>query len=226
MDNDFLNKLNFELPNIVEDTINDLRVYTKDNNIFLDIGEVRWMVLTKQNKQEVFQFYSHYKLAKGHCICTGLGFAIRENWLLTKSDVSKITVLEKNKNLIDYHKKHNSKIIDNLEVINIDAFNYYGSCDTLLLDHYEGGLEFETDFLYATKLICENIKHNTLWFWPLEMLLSCHYKNYLGLNLTKIYNGYKKFFKLKTLPSLNENELFEFCKVFYVGKFLECNFKS
>ena len=50
------------------------------------------------------QFYSHYNLAYGHVVCTGLGFGTREKWLSTKPEVTKITVIEANKQIIDYHR--------------------------------------------------------------------------------------------------------------------------
>ena len=51
-----------------------------------------------------------------------------------------------------------------------------------------------------------------------------HYKNYIGLSLLEIYNNIKKFFELKTLPNLTEEELFEFCKIYYMGDFNKCDF--
>ena len=57
---------------------------------------VQWMVLDERHGS-ASQFYSHYKLAKGHVICTGLGFGTREQWLASKPEVTKITVLESSK---------------------------------------------------------------------------------------------------------------------------------
>ena len=38
------------------------------------------ILLQAQLHDEAYELYSHYDLAKGHCICTGLGFGVRENW--------------------------------------------------------------------------------------------------------------------------------------------------
>ena len=66
---------------------------------------------------------------------------------MTKKEVSKVTVLEKNKEVIDYHKFINPKLFDDVEVIHFNAYDYKGKCDTLLLDHYEdeaGNAKLET----------------------------------------------------------------------------------
>ena len=134
-----LDQLNYTPPN--------LKLYKKDscevtfddyNQMYrLFINGEDYMSYRIKDHDEAYELYSHYDLAKGHCICTGLGFGVRENWLLTKKEVSKVTVLEKNKEVIDYHKYINPKLFDDVEVIHISAYDYKGKCDTLLLDHYE-----------------------------------------------------------------------------------------
>ena len=97
-----LDQLNYTPPN--------LKLYKKDscevtfddfNQMYrLFIGGEDYMSYRIKDHDEAYELYSHYDLAKGHCICTGLGFGVRENWLLTKKEVSKVTVLEKNKKLL------------------------------------------------------------------------------------------------------------------------------
>ena len=70
----------------------------------------------------------------------------------------------------------------------------------------------------------DNIKNEVSWMWPLESTLNKHYKNYIGLSLLEIYNNIKKYFELKTLPNLTEEELLDFCSKYYMGDFNECNF--
>ena len=74
----------------------------------LTMDGIQWMVLDERHSA-ASQFYSHYKLAKGYVICTGLGFGTREQWLASKPEVTKITVLEKFKEVIDYHKDIGTK---------------------------------------------------------------------------------------------------------------------
>jgi hypothetical protein len=229
LDEKFLSDLGFVRPNIVpykqdNNEVKFIESHKNSPSAFLYLqNNSRWMCLNS-NLFEVFNMYSHYKLARGHCICTGMGFLLRENWLLSKKEVEKITVIEKNKFIIDYHKKFNPDILDKIEVIHMDAFDFRGKCDTFLADNFEGPEHLEVTFLKAFKIMNENIKNEVSWMWPLESTLNKHYKNYIGLSLLEIYNNIKKFFELKTLPNLTEEELFEFCKIYYMGDFNKCDF--
>lgn len=186
-------------------------IHNKNNSYGLFVGNERWMTFTSKNSEELFEFYSHYNLAKGHCICTGLGFGLREEWLLSKKEVSKITVIEKNIEVINYHKKINPNLLDRIEVINCDASEYVGQCDTLLLDHYES-LPFLdiVGYLENVKRCSNNISHNTLWFWPLEQIIS---KNYDTMFME--YTLLKKRFT--SLPNINEEQLRSYSDMFYFG---------
>jgi hypothetical protein len=104
------------------------------------------------------------------------------------------------------------------------VYNYKGSCDTLLIDNFEGGVNYFTSFLLSSQSICRNIKHNKVWFWQLELILSLHYRNYIGLSLSEIYHRTKIYFELHNLPELSEEQLFEFCYFFFLGDFNKCNF--
>lgn len=235
--NNFLKSLNFSEPNIQEYSKNTFEVKKvnhvikgEEHSVFLLMQDNhRWMAWNKTNNKEVFELYSHYCLAKGHVICTGMGFLLREKWLLSKPDVSKITVIEINKNIIEYHKIFNPDILCNIEVINADVYNFKGKCDTLLIDNFEGGVEHnvhEYSFLCGTKIICDNINHGLAWMWPMEDILNSHYKNYIGLSLSDLYNNIKKYFGLQTFPNLNEEQLFDFCSKHFIGDFTKCTFKE
>jgi len=219
-----LNQLNYTPPN--------LKLYKKDtcevtfddyNQMYrLFIGGEDYMSYKINDHDEAYELYSHYDLAKGHCICTGLGFGVRENWLLTKKEVSKVTVLEKNKEVIDYHKYLNPKLFDDVEVIHINAYDYKGKCDTLLLDHYEdeaGNAKLEPKkivndmfVLQAASEISDNIECDRMWMWTLELIVaerswqrSCEVGSYVSK--TSIYNEIKTEFNLNKLPDLTEEEL-------------------
>ena len=69
----------------------------------LDVDGILWVVFDQRHGQAK-QFYSHYYLAYGHVICTGLGFGTREQWIASKPEVTKVTVLEKYKEVIEYHE--------------------------------------------------------------------------------------------------------------------------
>ena len=179
------------------------------------------------------QFYSHYKLARGHVICTGLGFGIREQWLATKPEVTKVTVLEKFKEVIDYHKNIGTKWSDKIEIINCDANDYKGSCDFLSIDHYE--YDDVLRILDSIKKVCNNITCECAWFWMLEqwishgIIIDDHHPNtalhYGGKRHNNIYENYikiKKYFDIDKLPSLDEAELMKFINMYY-GRFYESN---
>ena len=220
----FLQRLGYSDPNIIECN-NDGFIIGKNDKIYgLFQDNKQWMMYDSEFKTQVFEFYSHWKLAQGHCICTGLGFLLRENWLLSKKEVTKITVIERNKKLIEYHWQYNPEIMKKLEIIAIDVYDFKGSCDTLLIDNFEGDIKFEVEFCKSASIITKNISHERMWFWPLEYLLTAHYKNYLRFTLKELYEMYKRYFKLHTLPDLTEMELFDLCYVFNSGNFQPCDF--
>lgn len=166
----FLKLLNYTQPNIIEFTNNNLEVKkVNDSRLSLFVDQKQWMTYNIKTHMEAYEFFSHYYLAEGHCICTGLGFGVRENWLLSKKNVSKITVLEKNKEVIEYHQHIKSPFLNEIELINCDASSYTGKCDTLLLDHFE---QTPYDEIFKDVSIIEkNIDHKTMWFWPLESII-------------------------------------------------------
>jgi hypothetical protein len=223
LDKKTLYDLGFIKPNIVSYKKNDFEILEKDENFFLKNKNLRWMAFEK-NHREVFEVYSHFVLAEGHCVCTGMGFLLRESWLLNNKNVSKITVIEKNKDLIDYHYQFNRDIMNKIEIINMDVYEYKGTCDTLLVDHFEGGHILFPSFLRGFNVVCNNITNERSWMWPMEAILDSCYRDYVGLSLYELYSNIKKYFDLKTLPDLTEKQLFHFCQVFFMGNFAKCDF--
>lgn len=227
LDKQFVCDLGFIKPNISEYEKDNFKVYTDDNKKFFMLKDgLRWMTWNEKTYNQVFEVYSHFILAHGHCVCTGMGFLIRENWLLSKKEVTKVTVIEKNIEVIDYHKKFNPDILDKIEVIHADVYDCAGQCDTLLIDNFEGELSLFPHWLYSTKLIATRIKSNITWMWPLEVILSSCYRNYIGLSLSEIYFNIKKYYDLDTLPDLTEEQLFHFCYVHHRGNFHKCDFSK
>jgi hypothetical protein len=216
---------NLSFPNLVNYE-NEKFSIKKENNVWRYVrNNLEYMSWNAQTNEEVFQLYNHNRLAKGHCICTGLGFLLRESLLLQNPKVTKITVIEIDNELIEYHKQFNPEIIQKIEIINCDVYSYKGKCDTLLIDNFEGSLElFEFEFLNCANFISKNIDCDVMWFWPLESILNRHYKHYIGLNLQQIYNNIKKYFDLDKLPILSESELLDFCAIYFKNNFVKCDF--
>jgi predicted RNA methylase len=222
-----LETIHFNFPNLVNYE-NKKFAIKKENGVWAYTRNDRqYMAWDTGTNRELFELYNHHQLAKGHCICTGLGFLLRESLLLQNPNVTKITVIEIDNDLIQYHKQFNPEIMEKIEIINCDVYSYKGKCDTLLIDNFEGSLEqFEYEFLYSASIISKNITCDVMWFWPLEYILSLHYKHYIGLNLEQIYNNIKKYFDLDKLPILSEAELVDFCTIVYNGNFSKCDFSK
>ena len=220
----FLEKLNYVQPVIKPYDKNGVVVYKdKDSRWHLIVDGVQMMLYTVGHEQAL-HFYSHYKLALGNVICTGLGFGVREQWLATKPEVNKITVLEKNKSVIDYHKDIGTQWSDKIEIINCNANEYKGTCDFLSIDHYEK--EDTKSIIESIKNTEKNIVSYYMWFWLLERWLDngyiennkkdfMYYQPWEKNNLKQSYNKLKTFLGLKSLPELTLKELTEFVNVYW-----------
>ena len=223
----FLEKLNYVPPVIKPYDKNGVVVYKdKDSRWHLIVDGVQMMLYTVGHEQAL-HFYSHYKLALGNVICTGLGFGVREQWLATKPEVNKITVLEKNKSVIDYHKDIGTQWSDKIEIINCNANEYKGTCDFLSIDHYEK--EDTKSIIESIKNTEKNIVSYYMWFWLLERWLDngyiennkkdfMYYQPWEKNNLKQSYNKLKTFLGLKSLPELTLKELTEFVNVYWNRK--------
>ena len=201
---------NYTPPTIQEIDLGKLKVYKTNNNFVLQINDEIWMQHDYKNHRDAKEFFLQYLFAKGHVITTGLGFGIRENWLLTKPEVTKLTVIEKHKEVIDYHIATGSPLINNAEIIFADAKEYEGKCDTLLLDHYEYRKDDVKNLLDEIEIIVKNINHKTLWFWLLEhIIMSKDLKSNRIHTLPGILKHYKELRnKLTTLPDIKSENIF------------------
>lgn len=210
---DIVNKINFTHPFFKSG--NDKIILS--NIISLYIGK-KWIMSDDSITMRVFfEALPFFYFATGHCICSGLGLGIRETLLLKNKNVSKLTVLENNLDLIEYHKINKTPFVEHVEIVHCDASQYMGSCDTLFLDHYNDGnfkgilTDIITPFLKNTKQTCHNIKHKNLWFRGLEEICmnSIHTSTLENKNISDI--RYKIYLNLKekypTLPNLNNKML-------------------
>ena len=214
---------NYSEPNFVEYHKNKVDIFVRDkSDLMLDIedhpnraiqyaeGEVllyingrQWLRQYLPTSLSVGAVFSHYWFARGHTLTTGLGLGIRENWLLNKKEVTKLTVLEKSLKLIDYHKEHNPDLFEYAEVIHVDANEYVGECDVLLMDHYEE--EPIEEMAEMSSKVAKNINCEVCWFWPIEELIQKQpqYQVDDPLSLLEAYEYVKKKYDLPKLPELN-----------------------
>lgn len=206
----WLKPFGYSSPKLKEYSKDGVEVFNSNNVWTLSVNGERWLIYDYLTHNSAYEIFSHYYLAKGHCICTGLGFGARENWILNKPGVTKLTVIERSKEVIEYHRHIKSPFLDHIELIHGDASEYVGKCDTLLLDHYEFEYLDEYNFLRGIRKIMYNIECNTLWFWPLETLLLNNGIYNLG-NPKERYDWYRAKHRLIKLPDLESDEIFQFC---------------
>jgi len=238
---EFFNYFNFTEPKIVEYHKNKVDIFLRDKSYLIqhmgdpDDGEYperavryaqgeaelfvngeRWLRQYLPTATSVGGVFSHYWFARGHTLTTGLGLGIRENWLLSKEEVTKLTIVEKSLELIDYHKEHNPDLFEYAEVIHADANEYVGQCDVLLMDHYEE--ETIPQMAEMSSKVLKNINCDICWFWPIEELVQMHPRYFhhdkVPSTALESYEYIKKKYDLPKLPELNEDTLNLFLYVF------------
>lgn len=179
----------FDLPRIIPGNYGSVRVVEVwKNNYVLKVNDEVWMTFGS-TKQQAYEVYSHNWFAYGDVICTGLGFCVREKMLLSNPRVKSITVLERSQDLIDYQRQINPDIMEQLNVVCCDANKYIGSCDVLLVDHFERMSDRRKSVISASK----NIQHKVLWWWTADNL---GWEDYQQLSK-----------QLPTMPNLNRDQL-------------------
>lgn len=160
------NQYGFVMPNIQIDKIEEVEVREIPNGLRLFVDGESWMGINFIDYRQVYQLLSHYALAKGNVLCSGMGLLIRESLLLSKG--VDITLVEINDKIIQYHKKHNSDILNKIEVVHKDIHDCVGTYDVVLFDHYEH--ETEEWIIEDVKSILKNIDCDVVWFYPLERI--------------------------------------------------------
>lgn len=180
-----------------------------DKYVLSDSENGVWMTYRFDTQEEALELYSHYRFAKGHCICTGLGLGVREQWLLNNPKVTKITVVERNQNVIDFHKKYNPELMERISVYNSPATHFVLCCDTLLADHYSK--ENIYDMMNDLDKVVKNMPCETMWFWPLEeyLLETSHCRDY--------HRAYRKLREERypKLPDITAHELYDLLSTWY-----------
>jgi len=220
IEDEYLQKFGPTGPNSIFKIVNENNVYR-----LLVKGE-QWMMYNNNDHMQGAQLFAHYYIANGDVLATGLGFAIRECWLLNNQKIKSLTILEKNQHIIDYQKKANPLLFEKTNIICCDVKDYKSNkiYDTLLLDHYE----FETmgDIIDDVKTTCNNIKCKKLWFWHLEtqILADLHNRPEQWIcedfrsdrfkidietlkNIKPVYDNIKNVYGLDKLPNLTADEL-------------------
>lgn len=197
-----LKMFEYSAPKIEAAKFDNFEVNKNSTNFNLKVNGRTWMEYYFSSHIQAAQVFSHYYLAKDRVIVTGLGFAARENWLLTNKNLKSLTIIEANQSVIDFHRKIKTPVLEKSTIINCNASEYSGECDTLLLDHYE--LEPMELILNDVYKITKRIAHQTMWFWPLEnkIIADCH-----GVDVNTIHHSFRENqfeFDMKSLVYIND----------------------
>ena len=203
-------KIDFEIP---VGTYKGVEVKLIDNEYTLLVDNVRWMGYKSDVEiHEIREYISHHELGYGDVIGTGLGLGLREQILLSKPEVTSLTILERSQDLVDFHLTYSKWVNDpRVKLIVTDAGNFHGSCDTLLLDHYAH--QSVIAILNNVANINKNIDCKILWFWPLEMLILKH-SNKLNIDFIHGYKDLKSKLKFDKLPDITSEQIDTFCEVY------------
>lgn len=214
---EILSQFGYTPPSIEPIKVGKLEIVDKLNlgeRFQLCVDGNEWMTYNIHTHEEVYEVFSHYYLAYGDVVTTGLGFGARESWLLNNPKVKSLRVVEMNEDVIEYHKHIKSPFLDHVEIINQDARKVKLKCDVLLLDHYQ----FETSnaILEEVKIIQDNIDCDLIWFWPFERIIMEARKWYSdrdNMLYSKVdaYNMILQERGLSKFPILDFNTMNMFC---------------
>jgi hypothetical protein len=227
-----LQKYNYYPPDIKEYNSDRIEIKLINNkNYYLLIDNKQMMSYDIQTHDGAYQVFSHYDMAYGHVVVSGMGFGSRENWILTNPNVTKLSIIENCEELIEFHKNIQSPFINDprVEIIKMNASDYNGKCDVLLLDHYE--FEEYEDILMDVKKIHDQSDCKVLWFWPFERIIM-HSRKWHTINdkknvdkigigdINKMITKYHAFLLIKEgwgldkIPSLDEQTINMYCMMF------------
>lgn len=215
---ELLKHMKYQPPVIQPGVYGNMKIVDDAGVYYLYVDNLQWMSYNTKTHEDAYSVYSHYLLADGHVVVTGMGFGARENWLLTKPNVTKLTIVEKNTHVIEYHRRMKTAFLNDprVEIIQCAAQDYRDRCDVLLLDHYETETIF--DMAADAKRIHDSVQCRVFWFWPFERIIMHSRKwftdhnpgqklitKYQSYNMLKEHHGYTK------MPNLDEETINLFC---------------
>lgn len=189
-------------------------------------NDLPWMYYTPSTKRAACEQFTSWDLAHGNALLTGFGFGVTLNWLAQKPEVTSITVLEKSKEVVELYLRNN-KLPDNkpITILHEDA-NVYTDLkhyECLFIDH----LDHEPDMVATARSIGLNIKHDVMWFWPLELiyankaykipLLSDYFiyrDKYPRVDFGEKWAEFRKSLDIPTVPKLSPQQISYYVKVY------------
>lgn len=147
----------------------NIEILSYDDGVILLIDGFQWMGYEPTKEFTFNQFKAEIELAYGHCVTTGLGLGLKEISLSKKESVTKITVIERSQELVDWFKESVAKAnIDTskMEFIIEDAEQVPSfKCDCLLPNHHV--ITSYDDSVRLTANFAKKHEFEILWFYPL-----------------------------------------------------------
>jgi hypothetical protein len=160
-----------EMPIIAPGTYGncDIEYEEKGKKYRMKCEGVQWMEADKDFLHPKDTLYSQYDLAYGTVLITGLGFGILAKALSEKPEVTSVTIIEIEQDVIDAFFSNNT-LNSKVTIILGDASTYESNVkyDCLLPDHYE--LQSTDWIIKDMNSIAERINHDVFWPWPIEEL--------------------------------------------------------
>lgn len=187
----------FSVPKIIPGSYGRAKISESNDGLsyFLHYDDVMWMGTYKDFSDSFDNLYSQYDLAYGDVLLTGLGFGIIAIALSEKQNVRSVTIIEKEKDIINAFLQNN-KINNKITIIQGDATTYQTDrhYDCLLPDHYE--LQPVDWKIKDMNEISKRISHDVFWPWSIESIFfrTVYPTKIYGHSFKKIYNRYHKDF--------------------------------
>ena len=160
-----------EMPKIVPGSYGDLDIsYSNEEELYyMHYKGILWMSTDKDFMDSRNTSYSQYDLAYGKVLLTGLGFGILAKALSEKPEVTSVTVVELNQEVIDAFLLHNT-LNSKVTIVLGDASTFSSDIkyDCLLPDHYETqGFDWR---IRDMNNLAKRVKHDLYWPWSIEGL--------------------------------------------------------
>lgn len=169
-----------EMPKIVPGTYGevDILLIQNDTSYLLEKQGIPWMCTDIDYLYAKDTSHSQYDLAYGNVLVTGLGFGILTKALSEKPEVTSVTVVEIEQDVIDAFLLNNT-LNSKVSIVQGDATKYTSDLkyDCLLPDHYES--QSMSWRIKDMNDIAKRIKHDVFWPWSIEeMFLEHTYPRY------------------------------------------------
>lgn len=210
-------------PNIQECEIDNAKIIEESNGVYsMFVDNERWMVEDIFTRVSAKELYSSYELSYGNVLLSGLGFGILPVWLSSKSNIKSITVVEKNKSVIDLFNINNTNYSSKIKIVNEDMniFKTNKKFDCIFLDHYENE-SFEIQIKNMQQVYKNIPNHDVFYAWRMEQIYFFITLNGVTNNLIfkkNKWKDFKNFLQIQTIPDLTDQQVKDFCSICIFAK--------